>query len=90
LASRTPKQGVIPAKAVIQFLCNPPKGLITRRYCGVPFGPFAPASCLRSTAFAGMTSKKLIQAALRGHTPVASDPCASDASFRCGPGCRRW
>jgi hypothetical protein len=36
---------------------------ITRDSCRVPFGPFAarmfaPASCLRSPAFAGMTSKK--------------------------------
>ena len=34
---------------------------ITRRSCGAPFGPlatlmFAPASCLRSPAFAGMTT----------------------------------
>ncbi len=36
---------------------------ITRRSCGLPFGPFAPrmfasASCLRSPAFAGMTNRQ--------------------------------
>jgi hypothetical protein len=57
---------VIPAKAGIHFLFSLVANLsdqswITRRIRGSPFGPFAArmfasASCLRSPAFAGMTS----------------------------------
>jgi len=44
---------------VIQFFSVLTKNWMTRGSCRVPFGPtpsFAPASCLRSPAFAGMTA----------------------------------
>jgi len=54
----------IPAQAGIHFaVARKAKSWITNCVCSLPFGPFAArmfasASCLRSPAFAGMTSSR--------------------------------